>query len=145
VAVLLTVDASVFVASCHRDEPGHAASRALLSALRTTDIPLIEPMILPVEVAAALGRAGTEIALAREYALAILALPRLTLVPIDERLAHRAIAVALEHGLRGADALYATVAVHYGARLVTLDDEQLTRAPSLVAACTPGQAMTLLT
>ena len=73
-ALLLTLDASVFVAACHRHEPGHAASRAFLDELRTAAVPLIEPAILPVEVAAALRRAGDNATLAKEFAEAILAL-----------------------------------------------------------------------
>ena len=136
-ALLLTLDASVFVAACHQREPGHAASRALLAGLRGTDTPLAEPAILPVEVAGALRRAGDDPELAREFASAILALPHLTLVPVDERLARRAIVVATDHRLRGADALYTTVAAHYGARLVTLDIEQLDRAPDTVVPVPP--------
>ena len=140
-AILLTVDASVFVASCHQREPGYADSCAFLAALRDVGLPLIEPAILPVEVAAALSRSGSDTALAREYASAILALPRLTVVSVDSRLARRAVEIAAENRLRGADALYATVAVLYGARLVTLDREQLQRAPAVVSACRPHEAV----
>ena len=46
--------------------------------------------------------------------------------------------------LRGADALYVTVAMQYGARLVTLDAEQLERAPASVSACKPSTAIASL-
>ena len=52
--------------------------------------------------------------------------------------------MATEHGLRGPDALYTTVAAQYGARLVTLDNEQLKRAPSHVDTCMPEAATELL-
>jgi len=143
-ALLLTLDASVFVAACHQAEPGYAASRTLLEELRMTAVPLIEPAILPVEVAAALSRTGHKPALAREFAEAILALPHLTIVAVDERFSRRAIAIATQHKLRGADALYVTVAAQYGAHLVTLDGEQLRRAPAIVGACNPEAATTLL-
>jgi predicted nucleic acid-binding protein len=142
--LLLTLDASVFVAACRRNEPGHAASRALLAALPNADVPLIEPAILPVEVAAALCRAGSDAALAREYAEAIFSLPRLTVLTVDERFAGRAVALATECRLRGADALYVTAAMRYGARLVTLDTEQLKRTPASVGACKPDAAAALL-
>lgn len=142
--LLLCIDASVFVAACCRHEPGHATSRALLAALRDHDVPLIEPAILPVEVAAALGRTGSNPAMAQEFAEAILALPHLTLVLVDEHLVRRAIAMAIQHKLRGADALYATVSTHYGAHLITLDTEQLKRAPAGVAACKPDAGLALL-
>jgi predicted nucleic acid-binding protein len=143
-ALLLTFDASVFVAACQRGEPGHGMSRALLDDMLHADTPLIEPAILPVEVAAALCRAGRDPGFAREFAEAILSLPHLTLLAVDERLARRAVALATQCRLRGADALYVTVASQYGARLVTLDAEQLKRAPATVLACKPDTAASLL-
>ena len=141
---LLTLDASVFVAACRSQEPGFNAAMALLRAIRDADIPLIEPAILPVEVAAALSRTGDDAALAQEYAETLLALPYLTLLPVDERLARQAVEMAAVHGLRGADALYVTSAVRYGAKLVTLDKEQLRRSPDAVGACKPEAALRLL-
>lgn len=143
-ALLLTLDASVFVAACRRHEPGYADSRALLALLHQMDTPMIEPAILSVEVAAALRRTGEDAAMAGDYAAAILALPRLIVASVDARLARRAVALALECRLRGADALYATVASQYGARLVTLDSEQLERSPAAVSACKPGVVAALL-
>ena len=107
-------------------------------------MPLIEPAILPVEIAAALARAGEATAWAAGYAESIIALPYLTLVTLDERFARRAIVTATQHQLRGADALYVSVAAQYGAHLVTLDGEQLRRAPAAVRACKPETAAALL-
>jgi predicted nucleic acid-binding protein len=143
-ALLLTIDASVFVAACHRREPGYAASRTLWEGLRSSSIPLIEPAILPVEVASALRRTGHGAKEAGEYAATILALPHLTVVTVDRRFSRRAIAVATQHKLRGADSLYVATAIQYGARLVTLDEEQLRRAPSTVQACEPQDISRLL-
>jgi predicted nucleic acid-binding protein len=144
VALLLTLDASVFVAAARQGEPGHAASALLLAAIADAAVPLVEPTLLPIEVAAALGRTGTAAALAREYAEAIIALPGMTLVAVDERLARRTVSLSVAHRLRGADAVYAAVAVMYGARIVTLDREQLARTPTAVAACRPVEALTWL-
>lgn len=140
-ALLLTLDASVFIAACRRSEPGHAASHTLLKWLRDQDIPLIEPAILPVETAAALARTGDDPVQATEFAEALLSLPLLTLVTIDDRHALRAVAAATQYRLRGADALYVATALHYGSQLITLDNEQLKRAPDEVHACKPDTAM----
>ncbi len=86
-ALLLTIDASVFVAACQPNETGHPASLALLKAMLDADVLLMEPAILPVEVGAALCRAGKDAASAREFAESILALPCMTLLTVDERLA----------------------------------------------------------
>jgi predicted nucleic acid-binding protein len=142
--LLLTLDASVLVAACRRDEPGHEASRRLLAALRAADVPLIEPAILPVEIAAALSRTGVPPDLAVEFARGAVELPRVTVVAVDDRLARAAATLAAERRLRGADALYATVAMLYGARLVTLDEEQRRRAPAAAGAIGPAAATALV-
>ena len=143
-ALLLTLDASVFVAACQPHEPGYAASLALMQSMLGVDVPLVEPAILPVEVGAALCRAGRAAAFVREYAEGIFALPHLIMTGMDKRWAERALAFAIECRLRGADALYVTVAAQYGARLVTLDTEQLRRSPALVGACKPDAVADLL-
>jgi predicted nucleic acid-binding protein len=136
-ARVCTVDASVFVAACRPREPGFAASRAFLAAVRAQGVPLIEPAVLPVEVASALVRAGSRAELAREFALSLVALPTLTLVTIDTRFAEQAVDAAAATRMRAADVLYTTVALHFGSRLVTLDAEQLARAPKAVEATSP--------
>ena len=137
---VLTLDASVVVAACRPQEVGHRAAAKLLAAVRAVGAPLVEPALLPVEVAAALSRTGTEDGLARDYAIALMGLPRFTLVAVDERLARQAADLAARHRLRGADALYAAVALLYGASLVTLDREQLQRAPPGLAVWRPEEA-----
>lgn len=143
-ALLFTLDASVFVAACRHYESGYASSRALLNGLSKAAIPLIEPAILPVEVASALIRTGSNPELAKDFAESIFGLPHLTLVALDSRMALRAIEITTQHKLRGADTLYVTIAIQYGARLVTLDNEQFRRAPVAVDACKPEVALTLL-
>jgi predicted nucleic acid-binding protein len=143
-SVLFTIDASVFVASYRAQEIGSAISRDLLQLVREASVPLIEPAVLPVEIAAALAHAGEDSAWAIEFAESVMTFPYLSLQPLDERMARRAVAVAAQGRLRGADALYVTVAAQYGARLVTLDAEQLERAPATVGACNPEMAVRLL-
>jgi predicted nucleic acid-binding protein len=143
-ATVFTIDASVFVAACRPSESGCAGGRELLRWVRQESVPLVEPAILPVEIAAALALAGEAVARAAGFADSVISLPYLTLVGLDERLSRRAIGIATQHRLRGADALYVTVAAQYGAHLVTLDAEQLRRAPAAVRACKPEAAAALL-
>ena len=135
---LFTVDASVFVAACRRREPGHLASVAFMRSLLDADVLLVEPAILPVEIGSALHRTGSEPEPAREYAESLFEQPNLTLVATDERMARRALALSIQCHLRGADALYVAAAAQYGARLVTLDAEQLERSPASLHACQPS-------
>lgn len=135
-----TVDASVFVAACRPREPGHLVSVAFLSSLLDLNMLLVEPAILPVEVGAALHRSGIRAESAREYAASLFEQPYLTLVAMDEGMAQRALTLSIQCRLRGADALYVATAAQYGARLVTLDTEQLERAPASLHACKPDAA-----
>src|SRR5258706_6512558 len=102
-ALLLTLDASVFVAACRPSESGSAGCRKLLRLVRQAIVPLIEPAILPVETAAALARAGEAPAWAAGYAESIISLPYLTMVALDERFSRRAIVTVTQHQLRAAD------------------------------------------
>ena len=141
---LFTVDASVFVASCRRHEPECAASCEFLRLVRQKDAVLIEPAVLPVEIAAAMSRGQEDAARAVEYAVGVMALPHLSLYVLDGNSARRAMKIAVQCRLRGADALYVGAAEQYGARLVTLDAEQLERAPAAVCACKPDAVARLL-
>ena len=143
-AALFTIDASVFVASYRTQEVSCAISRDLLRLVREASVPLIEPAILPVEIAAALAHAGENPAWAAEYAESVMTFPYLNLQSLDGNMARRALAIAARYRLRGADSLYVTVAAQYGARLVTLDAEQLERAPANAGACTPDAAARLV-
>ena len=143
-SALFTLDASVFTSVCNRREEGSAASAALLAAIRAHALPLLEPALLPIEVAAAVRRGCGDETLAREYAEALMDLPHLTLVPVETDLCREAVRLAAKCSLRGADAVYVATAERYGAVLVTLDFEQRQRAPQAVQACTPRDALRLV-
>jgi predicted nucleic acid-binding protein len=49
--------------------------------------------------------------------------------------------LAARHGLRGADAIYAAVAVQSGCTLISLDNEHLTRLVGIVSVLTPATAL----
>jgi predicted nucleic acid-binding protein len=72
---------------------------------------------------------------------ALRGLPNQTLVPLDEDLADRAVALAATARLRGADAVYAAVAQQYGTTLITLDRQQLDRLPPLVSTARPAEVL----
>lgn len=52
--------------------------------------------------------------------------------------------LAAQHGLRGADAVYAGVAAQTNCILITLDNEQLTRLANIVIAQTLATALATL-
>ena len=114
---------------------------ALLDALAgSADVSVIAPLLLPIEVAGVISRTRGQLELAQSIAYAMLALPFVQWVAVDEALSRRASKLAAAHRLRGADAIYAAVASLHDCPLVTLDHEQLMRLPPAVVTLTPTQA-----
>jgi predicted nucleic acid-binding protein len=56
-------------------------------------------------------------------------------------LADQALPLAAQHRLRGADAVYAAVALAYTTTLISLDNEHLNRLSGIVSVLTPAQAL----
>ena len=134
-----TVDASVFLNAFNPYEAGHEFSRAVLRRFPAEGTPMVEPTLLLPEVASAVRRGRGDPALAVEFARKLAALPQLVLIPLDEGLANQAAAVAANHGLRGSDAVYAAVALRFGASVVTLDLQQQARMPAVVPTSYPAE------
>jgi predicted nucleic acid-binding protein len=134
---LLTIDSSVFVSRARAQEPGHDESVDFLEWVRAVGPRLFIPTLAVPEVAAALTRTGSNREVAQRYALAIAQLPNTVLVGLDDGLARQAAALAAQHRLRGADAVFVASAALFAAELVTLDSEQLKRGASVVQTLTP--------
>jgi len=139
-----TIDASVWVNAFDRREPEHAASRRLLDLIAAQAIPVFVPNLVLAEVAGAISRTRKSPADARAFATALGDLPNVRLVPLDDVSAHQAVGLAAQHGLRGADAVYAVVAMRAGTALLTLDDEHLTRLAGVVSVRTPAAELAAL-
>lgn len=135
-----TIDASVFVNAFNPREPGHAASLALLTAIHADGDPVIVPSLAFVEIASAMARASDDTAGAMAFTTAVANLPHVTPVALTVLGGHEAAELAALHRLRGADAVYAAVAQRYGTTLVTRDEQQRTRAGSVVPCLTPEEA-----
>ena len=142
---MYTVDASVWVNAFDQREPGHLLSRQFLEVLRHWALPIIAPHLVLVEVAGAISRTRHAPVQAQTFATALSRLPHVTLRALDEVCALHALTLAAQHGLRGADAIYAAVAREAGSMLVTLDNEHLTRLVNLMTVCTPAVALAALT
>jgi predicted nucleic acid-binding protein len=141
---MYTVDASVWVNGFDQRESGHETSRQVLELLRAQAIAIFEPMLVLAEVAGAISRTRQDPARAEAFALTLGQLPNVTILPLDEALGQQALALAAQHGLRGADAVYAAVAQQTGCTLISLDNEHLTRLSSVISVQTPEAAMTEL-
>lgn len=138
---MYTVDASVWVNGFDRRETGHMASRRLLERFAEQALPIVVPTLVPVEVAAAISRTRHDVAQAQAFATALSQLPNVTFVALDNALAQEAVSLAAQHQLRGADAVYAAVALKAGCTLVTWDKEHLTRLRGVAEVVTPADLL----
>jgi predicted nucleic acid-binding protein len=141
VSITYTVDASVFMNAFNPYEVGHEDSHRLLAMLQEQATPIIVPILLLPEVAAAVGRGQQDADLAREFAVTLSRLPHLVMIPLDATLAQQAADVAARHRLRGSDAVYAAVALRFGSTLITLDLEQRERVADVLLTRYPAEML----
>jgi predicted nucleic acid-binding protein len=140
---MYTVDTSVWVNGSDTLEAGHEISRACLQLLAQRGEQLVLPTLVLAEIAGAISRTRLDATLADTFAAQVAALPNVTLVPLDEALAHQARVLAATHRLRGADAVYAALTLVAHTVLISLDNEHLTRLAGIVAVITPAQYLAL--
>jgi predicted nucleic acid-binding protein len=138
---MYTIDASVHINAINPTETGSSTSQAFLTRVSQGELPLFCPALLLVEVAATVARSWDDDRRAIAVARALRHWPNQTFVPLDGMLADRAICLAATARVRGADAVYAAVAEHYGTTLVTLDRQQLERLPPVVRVLCPADAL----
>jgi len=143
---MFTIDASVWVNGFDQREDGNATSHRLLTMIRDQGLPVFAPTLLLVEVAGAISRTRNDPDQASRFASALRKLPNLTLVSLDDHLTTRAFALAANHGLRVADAVYAAVALRTNSVLVSLDKEHLTRLDGIavILICCLAPATSLI-
>jgi predicted nucleic acid-binding protein len=93
------------------------------------------------EIASAVARATSDSTGALQFANATAALPHLTLVSLTPAAGRQAAELAATYRLRGADAVYVSVARRYGTTLVSRDEEQRSRGSAVVSCQTPEEAL----
>ncbi len=79
---MYTLDASVILNAFNEAEVGHTESNQLITLLITQGIPIIEPSLVLVEVAATISRIHGDTILARDFAYALQKLPQITFIYI---------------------------------------------------------------
>jgi predicted nucleic acid-binding protein len=134
----MVVDASVIVSRLVPHDTNHEASRHWLMRHLAEGGLVVAPALLLPEVSGAVARRTGKSRLARRAVDAVLRLPELRLVPLDDALARTAADLAGRLGVRGADAIYVAVANGLRLPLVTWDSEQRARAARLVEVLTPA-------
>ena len=138
---MFTIDASVHVNGLNPAEEESAESQAFLEQVFRRPWPVFSPTLLLVEVAAAVARVFDDAKQGLSVARAMRGLPGQIWVPLDEVLAREAARLAAERRLRGADAVYAAVALRYETMLVTRDRQQLERLRPALPVLTPAEAL----
>jgi len=118
-------------------EARHEASRRWLLRHVAAGGLVIAPVLLLPEVAGAIARRTGRPRLARRAIDAVLRLPSLRLLAVDETLARAAATVASRFRIRGADAVYIAAAAELRVPLVTWDTEQRDRAARHIDVLVP--------
>lgn len=136
-ADLIVVDASVWVAYFIQQDVHHANCKTWLQNHARSQGAFAVPVLMLAELAGAIHRRTGNGTLAKAALAAVLKLPELNVVPIDQTLGNLAADLAAQMGWRGADATYAALAYHLGVPLLSLDQEHHTRAGYLVKVKKP--------
>jgi len=137
---MLTIDASVWISAMSTSESDSVGSRTFLDLVGSSQLTVVAPTLLVVEIAAAVARSRNDQALSIELADAVWTLPFIRWIPLDAELTGTALRLAAKCKLRGADAVYAAVASTYACRLISLDQEHLARLGDFVSVQTPTSA-----
>jgi len=133
----LTVDANVWVGALDLNDPAAETCRALLLRIEKRAVRLHSPLLLPVEVAAAIGRKTRNARQGARAAQWVRAFPGHAWQPLSEACAEAAENFAASLFLRGADAVYVAVAYLSGSTLLTYDAEVAERAAKVVRVMSP--------
>jgi len=141
---MFTVDASVYVSAMNSGEAASQQSYAFLEKLHAGRHAIYSPTLLLVEVAAAISRALGDAQQAIDLTQSIRDLPGHVWIVLDAGFAEASLRLAANSRLRGADAIYAAVAMRHKAALVTRDRQQIKRLRPFLTVMVPEEAIELL-
>jgi len=132
----IVIDASVWVSRLVQKDVFHRAVKAWMEKQRSEGVIFLSPALLLSEVTGAISRSTGEPHSARNATDSLIHLPGLRLVAMDLPLVQEATRLAADLGVRGADSFYVAVAARLNLPLFTLDEDQKTRADSVIAVYT---------
>lgn len=133
----LTLDANIWVGALDERDPVSGVCRACLLKAAEKSARLYSPLLLPVEVAATIGRKTRDARQGRLAAEWVRGFNGHVWQPLSEGCAETAERFAATLFLRGADAVYVAVAHLSDAVLLTYDAEVIERASKVVRVMTP--------
>ena len=124
----LTIDASVWIAAADARDKFHPPSLELLRRVVAEGIAVILPAFGRTEVACALARRLRDGALGQQLTHSLMNRMVTAEIAMDAAFLRGAECIGASQFLRGADALYATVAQQSQCLLISWDNEHLERA-----------------
>lgn len=130
--MFLTLDSSVIVAALRKQEEKHIQCRSLLEKVKETQHIAIQPYTVLVEVVSAIRRRTNSQLLASRVKELLQNIDTLNFVELESMRADAAADMAARTGLRGMDAIVVQVAEEFDTTLVSLDEEMMDRAKSVV-------------
>ncbi len=139
---MYVIDASVLVADARPSEASHIEAYTFLTRLLTEKQSAYLPIIALAEVSAAISRGAGDPDLAQQLVSRLQKLRMYHFVAIDETLGQSAAVIAAQSKIRGCDAVYVALAERHKAILITLDRQQMERAPAHVIVRTPTEELT---
>ena len=133
----LTVDANIWVGALDVNDPACETCRVCLVKAAEKSARLYSPVLLPVEVAATIGRKTRNTRQGQLAATWVRKFVGHVWQPLTEEVAAEAERIAATYFLRGADAIYVAAARLSDAVLLTYDAEVIERAAKTVFVMTP--------
>ena len=129
---MVVVDASVWTARLTAQDTFHLPASRWMAQQRAENTLLVSPSLMLAEVAGAISRRTGDSGLAEQALEALIQLPGVRLVEMENALVLAAGKLAAGLGLRGADAVYVAVAETLDLPLCTLDEDQAHRAANRI-------------
>lgn len=133
----VVLDASVWVSRVLTLDSNHALALTWINQHIANGGSLVAPILLVTETASAVSRATRLPARGHIAAAQLIAMPEVSLIPIDQPLVDEATRLAADLMLRGADSYYVAVAKMLSLPLVTFDKEQITRTITVITTIRP--------
>jgi predicted nucleic acid-binding protein len=137
----IVVDTSVLVATVTAREPKHRDAREFMQLCANSGGSVVVPAIALAEFGAGLSRTGRTPVQARRFMTMLRSQQGFFVVPVTVELGEVASEIAILQKTKGCDSVYLALARSMAVPLVSLDREQLDRAPADVEALTPEQAI----
>jgi predicted nucleic acid-binding protein len=135
--VKYVVDSNIFVAHVDDKDVHHRRCVPLINRVNSGEISMVGPSLILTEVGAALVRRTGNAELATRACIDLWRHPRMFWVDVTVETAMAAAALAIETGIRGADAIITHIAQLYEVPLLTLDGDIQARAPKSIQILAP--------